>query len=1226
MNTSKKLIFFMMAGSQLVACGGGGGGGGGDKSSVSEPTISFAEVAQANDHYAQVSESAYQGNSQQATLDEQNLLAFSSFLFGSDADEQPTGPVLASSSSNMNTYSSLSRIASSTLNAANAVEEKRLMKPSRVGLEEEGSSAVESSAVEISALESPIVNRSSVDTVAVDETEACESGSIRFNGTLTEYGDGVLNVTYNNCLDEGTMLSGRGHIAYNSAYPDEYILYYDHVLVDTSEGATYLDGSVLNYSNGYRFVTVSNLTISDTESSDQIRFENYAREVVPSNSEFDFSGSIYISQLGYVTVNTLERVTASDDEISEGRVTFTTDASQGEIAFYSEDSIVVALDADKDGTFERGVMLDDTADLDVNNLGELQYIAYEDLNFPPTVGHPRIYFEDHWRQDTRFPIFADARSLSDPDNDTVTVIEYRWFINGEMVLTTQTNEFPAHTAFFGDTVGVRVLVTDGQYQVLSEMATLTQRDAPAEIEISDVPSSLASGETLTFTAAVIDPDTPNQPVSAVLEGAPEGMTIDDEGLVTWTATEPEFGGVSLYSLRVSSPSVSNSSHVIRFRVDGSQANGVVARSQLSLGTDTNIIADFDNDSIKEVLTTDTNNKVMLLTLEEDTFKQDWLYPYSLPTKGRIKQVLAYDVDDDNVQEILVGTEYGVSVIHADTSKADALVVLENESLISFAVGKLTTSSNLSVQVLLSNSSGVKLVDVKDLVSGISNRLPVGRDASSVVIGNVDEDAAIEIVTNDGYIYDGLSLRNQWFYTEGFGSNVYLGDLDADSVEEIIGLDRYGSDSLKVLNARTKEVIVTNDFGRYSIDSITIGNIDADAQKELIVANSSWQGGLGAYDVSSGSFVEEAGWGISSSGQAYDVTIGNIDNDEDLEVIYRNSSRLSVIDNSVTTVYSANNLGSSVFSLGWGNLEGENVALYMSSSNTVESLHFDTGWVQEKSFDINVDRLYTAHLFDYNSDGTDELFLGVDSNYRQPSVFVLDIEDESTIWSGPNSSNWSDSKNLKLIQANNDDIYDVIYIEGTTISVVDIENEVLINSNISITEFIFDLEVSDFNADGLDDYVVTTIYKTQIWTQTTEGFELFAESDIRCKHLELINVDDDLAAEIACGARTPNDVLKILDEDLSELNSFDLNYEILEMVKDPFDSSALYIARVSVDNSYYNQLTYLSKVSAISGDILWNGFDIIGRMNKDSWHIRSAEEANGGARMSIGTDKAMYLIQ
>ena len=53
---------------------------------------------------------------------------------------------------------------------------------------------------------------------------------------------------------------------------------------------------------------------------------------------------------------------------------------------------------------------------------------------------------------------------------------------------------------------------------------------------------------------------------------------------------------------------------------------------------------------------------------------------------------------------------------------------------------------------------------------------------------MDADAALEIVTAGGYVFDGATGANEWAYAGGFGAAVDTGDLDGGGVEQIVGMD------------------------------------------------------------------------------------------------------------------------------------------------------------------------------------------------------------------------------------------------------------------------------------------------------------------------------------------------------------------------------------------------------------------------------------------------------
>src|SRR5262245_49498282 len=75
-------------------------------------------------------------------------------------------------------------------------------------------------------------------------------------------------------------------------------------------------------------------------------------------------------------------------------------------------------------------------------------------------------------------------------------------------------------------------------------------DAPV---LAGVPSSVSinEGEAYTFTAAATDADDPAQTLTFSLVGAPEGASIDANGVFTWTPSEAQGGSDYSFMVRVS---------------------------------------------------------------------------------------------------------------------------------------------------------------------------------------------------------------------------------------------------------------------------------------------------------------------------------------------------------------------------------------------------------------------------------------------------------------------------------------------------------------------------------------------------------------------------------------------------------------------------------------------------------------------------------------------------
>lgn len=187
--------------------------------------------------------------------------------------------------------------------------------------------------------------------------------------------------------------------------------------------------------------------------------------------------------------------------------------------------------------------------------------------------------------------------------------------------------------------------------------------------------------------------------------------------------------------------------------------------------------------------------------------------------------------------------------------------------------------------------------------------------TSVAIGNVDADPAVEIVTG-GYFFDGTSNNAQLAVWDGttlalenvmpwiWGTNtevwaVAIGDVDGDTAVEIVSGGSYlvganGYSQLVVWNGATlaPEAVNQWDWGtqRDEITSIAIGNADADPAIEIVTGAVYTDNGISYRSllaVWTGTLALErvTNWLWSDDTEVFSVAVGNVDNNPaDVEII------------------------------------------------------------------------------------------------------------------------------------------------------------------------------------------------------------------------------------------------------------------------------------------------------------------------------------------------------
>jgi len=1229
--------FVFLACFLLAACGGGGGGGS-SEAGVTEPETAVPEVvgsesltskADADRYYLKVSDSSYTGSSQVASLDEANLLTFAAYVLGQDS----TPENFRAMGSDLTENAAVQRINMSVIASIEVLRSGKNLYSTEV------KTTYESSDMQASDVESS-------ENQIVNETIACaEGGTVSYDGVLDSIGQGLLKVRFDSCISVGVTLSGNGHMAYEFSNGESRTIYYDSVNVFDSSGGVFLDGYISSISGNdvSSSSTTSYLTVTDNKTGDQLKFNDFVKAYY-FGQQISFEGEIYLSGLGYVSVRTAENLGSNGLDIYSGKILFVGETAIGGIDFHPEGNAAVLLDGDGDGVFETGAALSDIRNLNLDNHSNIQFIPVSDINFPPTVYAPYIYSGGTY--DTRSPLYADTPYYNDPEGDSVTVLEHRWYRNGELVMTTVTNEFPPYTAFYGDTVGVRVLVSDGKHEVLSEEGTFVMRDAPGDIQVSDVPAKATPGEMVSFTAQIVDPDLQNTPAAAVLELAPEGMIIDSIGNVTWIPPSPSFAGISTYRFNVKSPTDDYVFQSFSITVVDDSVSLPIARSGIEVPkyNHSTHIGDFDGDSQNEVLTTDSIQRVMLLEKVDDVYKQVWMYPFTLPTSGTIVQLLGYDLEGDEALEMIVATQKGISYIGTDSKYANTILTYENEFIQAFAMENIDGVGGPELAILVADSSyhgSSRYLDIVDFnTKERLKRISVGSEAREVVIGNVDSDAQLEVITNDGLVYDGSSLNNEWFYGDGFGDLVSVGDVDNNGVDEIFGAETWGD--IALFNAQTKSKLWTQENGNTC--SILVANADLDPQEEVIVGDCQW-GNITAYEAISGSPIQDYQWNMVSHGSK-SLAAGDSDNDGAIEIHWGTGQSHSGENQFVVAEYSDSSVITNdnpaqldkFTAAGWGEVDSIEKAVFIipSTDNGYEGqrvalMDFNGDYSLSDQISNNWGGGNFGVAVDYDNNGGSELFLATADIY-DGSFVALNLADFSSIWTSGAGDHDDNISIVKAADINKDGNQDAVYVNNKSVEVIDIKNQVRLASTLSTTEAIQDIAIGDIDDDGDLDIMLATFSRVQVWSQVDGDFEKLHEASVGCHQIELIEIDVDRFSELVClgGDYYYQDSSTLTKYDVSDqgftvMDSYDIGYPVTEMAVDPVDQSTLYVAIKLEGEDYGNEYGSLQQVSMLSGAVLWSGPDLLGTVSKGSLFIRTEAQANGGARMMFGTNRAMYLI-
>lgn len=243
----------------------------------------------------------------------------------------------------------------------------------------------------------------------------------------------------------------------------------------------------------------------------------------------------------------------------------------------------------------------------------------------------------------------------------------------------------------------------------------------------------------------------------------------------------------------------------------------------------------------------------------------------------IVQLVLADMNGDGRDDIVVGLDDGTVYVYDGPTRQEFRKFSTTASLTALAVAdmdgngtkEIITSNGISVSVYAADGSGL----IWSIATGGGN---------SIAVGNVDSDAALEIVTTatggKGYVIDGVSHAIEWEYINGFGARVALSDLDGDGMQEIVGAAAWYK--ITVFDADRKspawEASVSLD-----IASLLIADVDGDGKPEILYGDA--QGGTThAIDTTT----KTQKWSISCSDSGVSgIALGDVNSDGAQEILW-----------------------------------------------------------------------------------------------------------------------------------------------------------------------------------------------------------------------------------------------------------------------------------------------------------------------------------------------------
>ncbi|TKB00791.1 VCBS repeat-containing protein [Alteromonas portus] len=1078
----------------------------------------------------------------------------------------------------------------------------------------------------------------------IKKTYACDQGgSVAYDGKLSSTLTGTIAMDYQNCwlYSNGVAITGSTAITIESVSDNavKYSMYFDS-LTWTNEGIPHTLSGVVSIDEGFNETNISyhadtSQHVAFTIGSEQYKLMgNYNISDSPTESvnhaEFDF----YVGSKGKLTVEA-EAPEYLWPYMYRGEVVVAGDKTA--TLLFENGTIRYLEDTDNDGTYDVGTFIVDAYDLITANLADRLLVAIADMSIPPTVYAPDFYVWD--TVDTTTPITVSPGYYYDSDTDEEDLsVSFRWYLNGNLVEDVTGDTFPAYRAVFNDVVEVSMVVADSANTVESGRTSITLSDAPAQVAFENVPDSVSPGEYIEFRVMVSDPDLGDNQGVPTLVSAPSGATINEDGLISWQAPNNQLFKTQLYAFGFSTGE--DGAEVVKTHVSVTNYEvQELARSGIEVPKMNNsmVVGDFDHDGDNEVLSTDSANRVFLLSYQNGIYNQTWMYPYKIEHGETVKQVLSTDFDNDDYPDILVISEHGVSVV-TDTDETAKTLFTTDNFIHSAVLGDIDNDGDDELAYLYSSrdygdADNIVVVDLNSPETPLFTF--TAEDTYEIALGNVDSDAQLELVTNSGLVYDLDSGENQWFLNSGFGSHhIAVADINGDGIDEIVGADSWSY--IYVYSAQDKSQITSVE--NFNTCDISAGKLTDDSDPVLLVGDCQW-GNVHAMKLSSNTLTSVFSVDMVDHGST-SLTLGDADNDGLNELLWGTGTSSSGEDLLVTADVTATSATikttatthqlDSFNAAGWADLyPGDERAVFFVPSTgsgydgSKVLLMENTGnYITSEEVSSNWDNSSIAVTTDYNNDGAGDLFLPSAETYDGAfaAMRLNDFSIQYEITGGYSN----DVSVIKAFDFNNDGFEDAVYADGRTLKAVDVNNQVML-ATYTMPQYFRDFDIVAMNGNV---YVALSQGDniTQLLKPTTSGFSIQASADISCARLAFINADSDAAAELACYNNQNQSlvIFDVTDTSLTKTSDVSVSKVIVDMVANPVTATeqTLLVTTAHDDDWSYYSASELSEMT-VEGITIWKSPALIGPARSHSLHARKSAE--GSLEVMMATSRVMYWL-
>jgi len=841
----------------------------------------------------------------------------------------------------------------------------------------------------------------------------------------------------------------------------------------------------------------------------------------------------------------------------------------------------------------------------------------------------------------------------DPDGDPVQ-ISYAWMRNGVLIPGQTAAVLPGGANAAGDVVTVLATASDGSSSSTAQ-ASVT---IPPIVLSGSPPVHVDVGQQVSFQITATSPDGA-PPSDFVLEYGPAGMAVDPSGLVTWTAALPMFDRSIDVHFGITLSSSPKSRLTGTIRVDDAARELPLYRTGIEIpvwhaGLQ---VTDLDGDGRAEMLVASSHSGLFELARSGTGYAQRWAYPFSPGDSEAVQAAVARDLDGDGKQEIVFAT--GDLLVELDGATRREVARYKSNGAFScrdLKIADVDLDGNLELVCLggsstyaYDTSAKVVVFDAKTLTVKWQTA-QLADMGGTLAVGNVDKDAALEIVTSGGYVFDGITQANEWAYAGGFGAVVDVGDLDGDGVAEIVGMT--SGASIRGFDAVLKSPLWEKTG--FNFDALLVADIDKDGKPEILVGDAQW-GNVTAYRYDAGTNALVTLWAIDSQNHGVSALgVGDVDGDGANEVVWGSGASSSGADSLVVaglnpaisvewTNKDPNQLDGPFVGGRLAHLGGGATRLLFGVGQTnsgyggmrLVALDPVTGLVQTSAeVGSNWNTRAAVDVADYDQDGVDEVLVAT-SNLYDGYFAAYDFSANVSEWTSTTLGFSAAGAAVTHADLNGDGFADLAAV--TTDGYVyafDVKHQALIWKSTGLGSNGVDVSAADLDGDGTAEIVALASGRVVVYRKVSgavgyvEAASRLIPSGSSGVDLVVADCDGDGTPEIyvlASSYSGPATVLRF-DSALNPAGSFSAGAAAQSLhVEDLGSGRKNLVLGVGDFWSYLGTRPYLRAVDARSGAEVWRSPVLWGAVPINSVSYVDAK-GDGGREIAFGTADGMYLTR